>query len=184
MEECSYKKIQWVSIVPIFRNSVILKQLSIAIGIPFGFVIVFLSLSSRGSRDLIYAIGLIIAAIALTFGFVELIYGGKYKAEFIVDKQGIRCRSEKNQEQKTHIVNSLAILAGFLSKKPAVSGAGMLANTKLNIFIPWDKVKKIKYIDKENVIIVKGKLTENIALFCTDDNYLQVKDYIKGKINV
>lgn len=184
MEECIYKKIQWVSSVPIFGNSVILKQLVIAIGIPFGLAIIFLSLSSRGSRDLIYAIGLVIAAIALTFGFVELVYGGKYEAEFTVDQQGIRCRSEKNQEKKMRIVNLLAILSGFLSKKPAVSGAGMLANIKLNIFIPWDKVKKIKYIDKENIIIVKGNLTENIALFCTEDNYIKVKDYIKGKANV
>ncbi|MGD9569754.1 MAG: hypothetical protein AB7V48_15830 [Sedimentibacter sp.] len=96
MEEYSYKKIQWISSVPIFRNSVILKQLSIAIGIPFGLVIVFLSLYSRGNGDSIYAIGLIIVTIALTIGFVELVYGGKYEAEFTVDKQGICCRSENN----------------------------------------------------------------------------------------
>lgn len=184
MTEISSRKIQWINIVPIFKNGVILKQLLLAIGIPFGLVIFFILVLSGNSRDSIYAVGLIISTFVLTYVFIKLVYGGKYEAEFTIDEKGVQCRSEEKQDKKNRIVNTLTVMAGFLSQKPAISGAGIMANVKSNIFIPWDKIKTVNYIDKENVIIVKGNLTENIALFCTRENYLEVKEVIRGKIHV
>lgn len=43
--------IQWEIDVPIFGNSVIIRDLAIAIGIPFGALIVFLLIVSGGTQN-------------------------------------------------------------------------------------------------------------------------------------
>ncbi len=62
------EKIQWQISVPIFRNTVILKQLWIAIGIPFGLVALVIGLASGKSVYALYGLGLI-AALLFSPGF-------------------------------------------------------------------------------------------------------------------
>ncbi len=182
METTNQNTIQWTKKVHIFKSLTILKHLGIAIGIPFGFVIVFLLISSGGSRDTLYGVGLIILTLLLTYIFIRIVYGGMYQAEFAVDEKGIQCISQQGQERKNKIVNMLTVLAGFLSQKPAVAGAGILAEAKSHVFIPWENIRKVKYVDKEYVVIISGGLAENIALFCTRENYPLVKNAIRSKL--
>ena len=147
-------------------------------------MIIVILLSSGADRYSVYAIGLIFLTFLLTYVFIKLVYGGNYEAEFTVDEKGVKCCLQEEHEKKNKIVNSITVIIGFLSKKPAVAGAGILASTKANIFIPWNKVTKVIYNDKQYVIIVKGSLTENIALFCTEKNYDDVKNVVRGKTNV
>ena len=53
------EKLQWQISVPIFRNTVILKQLGLAIGIPFGLVVIVVALASGKSVYAIYGLALI-----------------------------------------------------------------------------------------------------------------------------
>lgn len=183
MDNNIHEKIHWTNSVPIFQRSIILKQLGIAVGIPFGLVIVFLLISSRGSKDALYGVGLIILTFLLTYALIKIVYGGMYKAEFIVDDEGVQCILDQKQGRKNKIVNTLTVLAGFLSQKPAVAGAGILAGSRSHVSIPWKEIRKVKYIDKEQLIVVKGNFSENIALFCTKENYSGVKEFIRGKSN-
>jgi len=89
--EC--KKVEWGISVPIFRNAVILKQLGIAIGIPFGLLAVILVLVSGESVYLLYALGLIGALLFFTWLFIMTVYRGKYEAEFMLDDNGAYCRT-------------------------------------------------------------------------------------------
>ncbi len=177
------EKIQWTNSIPIFKNSTILKQLGIAVGLPFGFVIAFILISSGWSKDSLYAAAFIIAALLFTYLLIKAVYGGKYEAEFAVDEKGIYCRTEEKQAVKNRLLNVLTVLAGIFSGKPAVSGAGLLAQSKNRVFIPWKNVSKIKYIEKDFVILINGRFTEKIALFCTRDNYSEIERIIKGKTN-
>lgn len=45
------KKIQWQISVPLFRNGVIVRQLGIALGLPFGLVVLIIGLTSGKSLD-------------------------------------------------------------------------------------------------------------------------------------
>ena len=63
-------RLQWETSVPIFRNTIILKQMAIAIGIPFGLVIGILLIASRGegAREYsFYGLALIAAAFGLAY---------------------------------------------------------------------------------------------------------------------
>ncbi len=169
------EKIQWQICVPIFRNTVILKQLGITIGIPFGLVALVIGISSGKSVYSLYALGLIGLLIFLTWLFIMAVYRGKYEAEFVLDDKGVLCRTQAKQAKKNRIVNTMIVALGLLSDKPTAAGAGMLAQSRQEVFLRWKRITKVKYKPKSNTILLRGGWTENIALFCAAENYSQIE---------
>lgn len=174
-------KISWQISVPIFRDPIILKQLGLAIGIPFGLLVIILTLISGKSVYTLYALGLIGALFFFTWFFIKLVYKGKYAAEFILDDKGALCRTQAKQAKTNRIVNTLTVLLGLFSGKPAVAGAGMLAESKQQVFIHWKQLTKVKYDPQKYTILLRGGLTENIALFCTREDYPMIEQYVAVK---
>ena len=95
------EKMEWRISVPIFKNAVILKQLGIAVGIPFGFVTLVIALSSGKSVYALYGLGLIAALLFFTWLFIMAVYRGKHEAEFVLDDKGVLCRTQAKQAKKT-----------------------------------------------------------------------------------
>lgn len=173
--EMTMEKIQWQISVPIFRNTVILKQLGLAIGIPFGLVALVIGLSSGKSVYTLYGLGLIGTLLFFTWLFVMAVYRGKYEAEFVLDQKGVLCRTQAKQAKKNRVVNALTVVLGLLSGRPAVAGAGMLAQSRQEVFLRWNRVIKVKYKPKSLTILLRGGWMEQIALFCAVENYSQVE---------
>ena len=59
--------------------------------------------------------------------------------------------------------------------KPAAAGAGMLAQSRQEVFLRWNHITKVKYKPKSRTILLRGGWTEQIALFCADENYPQIE---------
>lgn len=171
--------IRWEISVPIFKNTVILKQLGLAIGIPFGLVALVIVLASGRSRDTLYALGLMAALLLLTWLFILAVYRGKYEAEFVLDGKGILCRTGARQAKKNRIANTLTVMLGLLCGKPAVAGAGMLAQSRQETFLRWDYIQNVNYKPQSHTILLRGGWTEKIALFCTEENYEQVEAVVR-----
>lgn len=168
----------WTISVPIFRNTVILKQLGIAIGIPFGIVALVIGFASGKSVYTLYGLGMIAALMFFSWIFIMAFYRGKYEAEFIVDDKGVICRTQAAQVKKNRGVNALTVVLGLMSGKPSVAGAGMLAQARQEVFLRWKQVRKVKYKPNSHTILLRGGATENIALFCTEANYAQVEQEV------
>lgn len=175
------EEISWQISVPIFRNTVILKQLGLAIGIPFGVVALIIGLTSGKSIYTLYAFGLIAALLILTWLLIMAAYRGKYEAEFVLDQKGILCRTQARQAKKNLIINILTMILGLLSGKPAVTGAGMLAQSRQQVFLRWNSVTKVKYKPQNLTILLYGGWMEKIALFCTDENYTMTERLVRDK---
>ncbi len=173
--------IKWRISVPIFKRWVILKQLCIAIGIPFGTLILVLIMLSNDSLYTFYAVILINTLLISTWIFIMVVYKGKYQVEFQLDRKGITSHTQKEQGKKNKIVNSLTVFLGFISGKPTVAGAGMLAQSREHVFISWRRITKVKCYPKDNTILVKSGYLDSIALFCTDENFVRVRDCILTK---
>ena len=167
--------IQWRVSVPVFRNTVILKQLGLAIGIPFGLVALVIGLSSGKSVYMLYGLGLIAALLFLTWLFIMAVYRGKYEAEFVLDSRGARCRTQAKQAKKNRVINTLTVILGLLTGKPAAEGAGMLAQSRQEAFLKWNRITKVKYKPNSRTVLLRGGWTEQIALFCEAENYSQVE---------
>lgn len=173
---------QWQISVPIFKNTVILNQLGIAVGIPFGLAALLIGLSSGKSVYAIYGLGLIGALLFFTWLFIMAVYRGKYEAEFVLDQKGVLCRTQAKQAKKNRAINILTVMLGLLSGKPAAAGAGMLAQSRQKAFIRWSCVTRVRYKPKSRTILLRGGWTEQIALFCTDDNYEQAEAFARLNI--
>lgn len=178
------EKMQWQISVPIFRNTVILKQLGLAVGIPFGLVALIIGLASGKSVYTLYGLGLIAALMLFTWLFIMAVYRGEYEAEFVLDRKGVLCRTQAKQAEKNRIVNALTVVTGLLSGKPTAAGAGMLAQSRQEVFLRWNRVTKVRYRPKSRTILLRGGFTENIALFCTDENYEQIKVFVRRSLPV
>ena len=175
---------KWEISVSIFRNSTIMQQLAIAIGIPFGILILFLFFSSSGENLIyvFYVLGLIVALFLFTYLLIMVVYGGKYEVGFEINRKGIFCYTQPQQARKNRIINGLVVVLGLLSGKPAVAGAGVLANTRQSTFLTWNRVRKVKYVPKQRLVILRGTWTEKMAVFCTEENYHDVEGAIRGNI--
>jgi len=171
------ENIKWNIRVSIFRNPIIMKQLGIAIGIPFGILILFLIISKA-----IYALVLIAVLFLLTYLFILVVWGGKYDVGFELDKTGIRNYTLKNQAKKNRIINTMAVVFGLLSGKPAVAGAGILAQSRQNILIKWSSIRKVKFYPQNQMVMIRAGFAENIAIFCTPANYSEVASFIQYRL--
>ncbi|HZJ77504.1 MAG TPA: hypothetical protein VFD52_01700 [Clostridia bacterium] len=169
---------QWDKRVPIFKNRVILKQLFFAIGIPFGLLLIVLITISAYE-----ATAMVLALLALAYLFVMIFYKGTYDVRFIVNDKGITCENQKNQKEKVKSVALATTVFGLLAKNPTAAGAGALSGERTKVFLPWRRIRKAKYIDKSKVIMIYGGFGENIALFCEDDSYEEIKQAVATKLN-
>jgi hypothetical protein len=174
-------EIQWQIRVPIFKDPVILRQLGLALGFPFGLLAVLFAILSFWSRGALYGLGLVGLLMLLTWLFVMVVYGGKYDAEFVLDDKGVACRTQSGQARKNRVINSLAVGLGLLAGKPGVAGAGLLAASRQQVFIRWNRIRKARYNPRARTILIWGGFAEHIALFCTAENYAIVEQSIKQK---
>lgn len=183
-ESLQKSSVQWEIEVPIFHDPVILRQLGIAIGIPFGMLIIILIIATGGDTGSLYALGLIGALFLLTFIFIKLVYRGKYAAGFIIDQKGILNYTQEKQAKKNRIINSLTVVLGLMTGKVTAAGAGFLAQSRQSVFVRWNRVRKVKCYPKSRTILIKGGFAETIAVFCTKENYDEIDAMIKSKIQI
>ena len=179
------EKLRWEISVPIFRNTIILKQMAIAIGIPFGLVIGILPIASRGEGAREYSLyGL--ALIATTFGLAYLVimiaYGGKYQVGFVLDHMGIQCYTCGKQAKRNRVINRLTVALGILAHRPAAAGAGILAASRQSTSLKWRDIRKTKLHPGQYTITVRGDFAQQIAIFCTPDNYGAVEAFIRSRL--
>ncbi len=171
----------WQISVPIFKNPLIMKQLALVFGIPFGLLALILGLSTGQWILSLYILGILAGLLILTGLIVLLLYRGRYDAEFSLDDKGALCRTQTGQRKKNKVINTLAVTLGLLSGKPAVAGAGLLAQSRQEVFIRWKNISKVKFKPGSRTILIRSGLMESIALFCDETNYEDVSSLVRQK---
>ncbi len=166
--------ISWNSEISIFKDKTILKQLGIAIGIPFGLLLVFLIAIKAWYGFLLVAVTLLLGYV-----FVYVVYGGKYSVNYVINENGIKMESEESHKKKSKTAGILAFLAGIFSKSPSVSGAGLLSTFDDARSIPWEKIKDIQYNKSRNLIVIKSSSADRIYLFCPPELYGTIRDELR-----
>lgn len=180
--ESSQITLSWKISVPIFGSTVILKQLGFALGIPLGLVVLVIMLTSGRSVYTLYALGLIVALLFFTWLMLMAVYRGRYEVEYVLDDKGVFCHTQEKQAKQNRSINFLTAVLGLISGKPAIAGAGMLAQSRQHQFLKWSSITKIKYKSQQYVILLRSGWLEQTALFCTQDNYAQVKQFVRRKM--
>ncbi len=181
----SPEKLEWEISVPIFRNTIILRQLGIAIGIPFGLVALVIVVTT-GAQWIyaLYALALIAALFALTYALIMALYGGKYAAGYRIDHNGILNYTQTRQAKRNLWLNGITVILGLATGKPSAAGAGMLAQSRQTVFLKWRDIKKVKYLPEQQTIMLRGSVLESMAVFCDSENYEQVQTIIASNSQV
>ena len=168
----------WEIRVPILRNPVIVKQLGLAIGVPFALLAVLLALISGQAVYGLFGLGLMVAMWLLAALVILVIYGGRYDVAFELDDKGVLCRTQARQRNKNRVINGLTVVLGALAGKPALAGAGMLAQARQEESLRWSRVQTVRYHPRGKTILLRGGWLEQLALFCTDENYGRVCEMV------
>jgi len=186
LTKSTIQKTSWQINVPIFKNILILKQMLIAIGIPFGAVILFLMFNAfrSGSKDAYYGIGLILLLLGSGILLLMVAFGGQYAVAFDMDEKGITCRSQDRYKKKSKMIGFLTVVLSIFSKNPTTAGAGMLSQTRHTVRIKWSDINKVKFYPKYRTILVRENALNSLGIFCTKDNYSTIETYIKKRLIV
>lgn len=176
---------RWEIDVPMLKNNTILKQLGIAIGIPFGLLgLWLLAMAIKGDRGAGYGLLLLGATFLLTYLFLRLMYGGVYQVIFSLDEEGAHEEMQAGQRKISRWINGLACFLGFLSKNPTASGAALLATSAQERSIRWKNVRRIQCHERQRTILLVGPPGHSIALFCDAQNYETVCRYVEKHAKV
>ena len=154
-----------------FNQKIIIIQLLMAIGIPFGLLIVFLIIVN--AWEALLFIGLF---ILLSILLVYLLYGN-YSLSYTINKDGILCEPDSKQYRKNKLLNNLTLFMGLFSKNVTVSGIGMLAKSNQRQFYIWKSIKKID-IQKKSIIIT-NLMNQKMLVAYPFDLEIQIKQAIK-----
>ena len=172
----------WQASVPILGTPVIVRQLALAIGLPFGIVILVLLVTSGGDRYAWYGLGLVVLLLATTWLAVRILYGGRYDAEFLLDAGGARASLATTSRKRSRAVSGLAAAAGLAAGQPTVAGAGVLAAGNQSQYLAWHEVRRVDQDRRHRTIVLRGPLVAHVALFCTTENFDEVLAYVSARV--
>ncbi len=163
----------WELHVPIFKNSLILKQMGLAIGIPFGALSLFLLVMKAW-----YALVLIGLTFLLTFFLVLLLFRGTYDVRYVINRRGVSCHTQAGQKKRVRWLAFFTVFLGLLKANPTVAGTGLLSASGTDMHISWNRIRKVKYIEQKKTIRLYGGYGESITLFCKKENFIDIKRHI------
>lgn len=168
------KEICWEIRVPLFNNSLILKQLGLAVGIPFGILAIYLVVIKA-----YYGLLMLGATFVLAFLLVWLVFRGAYSVRFALDEKGILCENQESQRKNVRLLSIITFLMGLSKGDLTAAGAGLLAGASTRVMIPWRQIRKVRYDEGRKQILIDAGMNNHIALFCTAENYAEVARVVK-----
>jgi hypothetical protein len=174
------KQLSWEASIHLYRDKTILKQLGIAISIPFGVLFAFLfwvaSRSTSPSR--FYGIYMIALVFGLTFLLLAVVHQNKMHVRYVLTQKYITLMMTQRQSKKNQRVNRATMLAGLVTLNPTAMGAGLLAAGHQQQTMKLIDIKKIDIDDFHHRLVIKDSYYEFIVQ-CSAQNYQDVKIFLQ-----
>lgn len=172
--------LSWEASIHLYKDKTILKQLGIAIGIPFGVLLLFLlwvaSTSTSSSR--FYGIFMIVLLFVITGVFIYVVFENKIHVRYILNQKSITMKMSDKQAIKNKWVNHSTFILGLLRLNPTAMGVGLLANSNQQQTIKLVSIQQLKTDDAHHRLVIKDAYYEFIVQ-CTAQNYQDVKNFLQ-----
>ncbi|MBO4316703.1 MAG: hypothetical protein J5855_00270 [Mailhella sp.] len=130
-------------------------------------------------RFFLYFIIGMTALLVLGYSLYALIMGGKYKALFEMDEQGINHVQLPEQAQKAKIISALTVLAGLFSRRVSTVGVG-LTSARTEMYSEFSRVREVKAYPSSHLIKVNGRFMHN-RVYAAPEDLDFVLDYITSR---
>lgn len=185
--------IEWDIDVCILTNRFIMLEVGRALFIAFLFTAMIISIimlpslvngsfisaaiNTSGFGYFLLMIGLLFLFTAV---FIVIYYGNTYMLSYAVDEKGFRTLTRKEQRSRNHVVNTLLIIMGLLSRGASAAGTGMMATARQDQFLRWKDVRKIVFHPEYHTIVLRGGYGVRSIIFCTPEMYEPLSSIIKS----
>ena len=162
----------WESSVHVLTNPSAWSGVALSLGggaLGLGILFTFISKSIKGLYVAAAIFGGLMCIFVLVGGIID-IFGG-FRVNFILTNLGLRSISGKGARAAA----GAAVVGGIIAGNLAAIGAGKLAESEQNIFIPYNEVTKVKVNQRRRYILVRGDWSQKpIGLYCNNDNFASV----------
>ena len=182
MNEQNKKELKWEINIPLLNNKILMRQVFLIFLITYIIISILMSIIFITQGDfksvqtilfifLLVCLGLYILTILIMF----IVFGNRMNLRFTLNDKGVLYEMIDKRGKK---LTNLSIFMGLLSKKPTTTGTGLIAKSMEKVFIDYRNVTKIEPRDNEKVILLKNEWRTLMAIYCNDENYDEVKEYI------
>lgn len=168
----------WETRIRLLANPSVWGSMLMVFGIPSVLLGIFLAfIAKRPEFALLVPLGslAVLLGIYVLVAIVIDLFGG-FKVVFFLTSQGVRSVAGKGAKAAA----TAAFWSGALTGNPGMAGAGLLAESEQNVFIPWKDITKIKVKTWRRYILIKREWGDKpIALYCTPENFAQTMDILR-----
>jgi hypothetical protein len=123
-------------------------QLGLALGIPFGILLIFLLLvglerpCNGGRRSY------------TGFLLVMFIFRGTYDVQYTLDDKGITCETQDSQKKRVRRMAAATSMMGALTANPTAVAAGLSAGAGTKQRFLWKRIRKVRYMDRSRTVLL------------------------------
>lgn len=186
---CEDGKYRWTYPLDMLKNPSILfvvyKIFGILLSIPLLISIIRAAIDGDWARawDDSIKIWLIVLAvfaviIYLSYLVIVWVYGGKYVVHFTLDEEQLVHEQERAQFQRARKLGIIAMIVGFLTKKPSTVGQGLFMASRDTSTSTLTKVRRIKPRRAWHLIKVNEGLEHN-QVYVPKEDYDLVLDFLR-----
>ncbi|HNP92223.1 hypothetical protein [Macellibacteroides fermentans] len=169
----------WQSSVHVLTNPAAWKGAALSFGagaLVLGIIFSFITHSFKGLLLAGALFGGFMVLFILIAAVIDLC--GGFHVHFIMNTLGLRSLSGKAAKA----ASSAAIVGGILSGNLASVGAGKLAESEQNVYIPYQEVTKVVIYARRRYIEVRGSLLQKpIGLYCNQSNFDDVLQILRKR---
>jgi len=135
---------------------------------------------ASGVSFFLIALGLFLGLLLLGILSMLVFFGNRYQLEFTLTESGVRSRVTGKTRRLNAWINTLLALSG----KPGFAGAGLMAASRQNEFVPWDKFDHFTTRpEKQEIALRKGARTL-MLLHSPPEIYPEVHHVVESKLRL
>lgn len=181
-EQNKKREIKWEIDIPLLNNKILIRQMIMVFFITYIIISVLMStiFLVQGEAESIPMLLLMFFLVCLGLFVLSilvmlLIFGNRMTLRFTVNDKGVLYEMVDKRGKK---LTNLAIFSGVLSKKATTTSSGLIAKSREAVFINYKNIIKLDPKDKENVILLKNEWRTLLAIYCKEENYNEVKEFL------
>jgi hypothetical protein len=124
---------------------------------------------TRSILPMLEMVGIIIAGLAvLSFLICLVVFRNRMRMRFRLDAKAAEVEMT---DTRAKTANKIAVVAGILSGKPGLAGAGLLAQANTQQKAVWGAIARAHYHPAWRAITLSNGWRTVVTLYCTPENY-------------
>lgn len=186
------KKMTWDKDVKILTSPVMMRQIYIALGIPFFLVFLFVTVLmlidgvdsfSQYLLNIYPFIYIVIGLLLLPILIIFIFFNNIYPYTFILNEKMAIMSTRKEHRRKNNKAANLLILLGILTGRPGASVTGIMSKNNYDRAIRYRDIKEIIVYHKSQTILLKGSNPlDKCYLMYEEDRLTEIIEIIQSKL--